>query len=305
MSHTSPQVTAALAGDLPPVALLRAFDAAGRHGSFKAAADYLRVTPSTISHQIADLEQWLGVSLFERRRSGLSLTAAGEALLLDVADAFARLRSATALLRQRGQPTSVRISANPFFAGEVLVPLIARFDLAFPECSIHVEATEQLQDPRDGEVDFCVRTGEGDWPGLEVERLYSLFAFPAVSSGFVGNAPALISYRFRGVDVWQAWRLRGGEEVVENAAVRRFGGFGAAMRACAEGLGVTLALWPVAQPWFAQSRLRRYGRASALPVGAAFLLSRPLPASQVRMRLMRRWLRDALVEAVSDCALPP
>jgi hypothetical protein len=45
---------------LPPLIALRAFEAAARHLSFKAAADELNVTPSSVSHQIKKLEDWLG-----------------------------------------------------------------------------------------------------------------------------------------------------------------------------------------------------------------------------------------------------
>src|SRR6056297_1750831 len=51
---------------LPSLNRLRAFEAAARHGSFKAAADELCVTQAAISHQIKGLEDELGQSLFHR-----------------------------------------------------------------------------------------------------------------------------------------------------------------------------------------------------------------------------------------------
>ncbi len=45
---------------LPPLGALRAFEAAARHLSFKAAADELGVTPTAISHQIRQLEESCG-----------------------------------------------------------------------------------------------------------------------------------------------------------------------------------------------------------------------------------------------------
>ena len=64
---------------LPPLTWLRAFDAAGRLGSFKAAAEALHVTPSAISHQIKSLEAHLGLPLFERAGARLALTVSGRA----------------------------------------------------------------------------------------------------------------------------------------------------------------------------------------------------------------------------------
>ena len=64
---------------------LRAFCVAARHRSFKIAADELCVTPSAVSHQMKELEDNLGVRLFERRTRSLDLTQAGATLLDDVA----------------------------------------------------------------------------------------------------------------------------------------------------------------------------------------------------------------------------
>src|SRR5271154_4051142 len=80
---------------LPPLNGLRAFEAAGRHLSFKAAATELSVTPGAVSRQVKHLEQALGVPLFQRLHRSLILTAQGEALLPKVADAFERLSEAS------------------------------------------------------------------------------------------------------------------------------------------------------------------------------------------------------------------
>ena len=62
---------------LPPLNSLRLFEAAGRHLSFKLAAEELNLTPSAVSHGIQSLEAWLGVALFVRGRRGLIMTGAG------------------------------------------------------------------------------------------------------------------------------------------------------------------------------------------------------------------------------------
>ena len=80
---------------LPPLNGLRAFEAAGRHLSFKAAATELSVTPGAVSQQVQRLEQALGVPLFQRLHRSLILTAQGEALLPEVAGAFERLSEAS------------------------------------------------------------------------------------------------------------------------------------------------------------------------------------------------------------------
>jgi LysR family glycine cleavage system transcriptional activator len=51
---------------LPALNALRAFEAAGRHGSFKDAAAELHVTHGAVSQQVRLLDEWLGAPLFER-----------------------------------------------------------------------------------------------------------------------------------------------------------------------------------------------------------------------------------------------
>src|SRR5437016_14419619 len=60
----------------PPLRNLRAFCVAARHRSFKFAADELFLTPSAVSHQMKELEDSLGVRLFERKTRALALTTA-------------------------------------------------------------------------------------------------------------------------------------------------------------------------------------------------------------------------------------
>src|SRR4029079_19483847 len=85
--------------DLPPLKALRAFEAAARRLSFKAAADELGLTPTAISHQIRLLETVADRALFRRRPRPLTLPSAGATLLpvvrssLDtIAEAFAAVR---------------------------------------------------------------------------------------------------------------------------------------------------------------------------------------------------------------------
>ena len=63
-------------GLIPPLNGLRLFEAVGRCGSFKLAAEELNITPGAVIHGVNALEKWLGIELFDRKR-GLALTQAG------------------------------------------------------------------------------------------------------------------------------------------------------------------------------------------------------------------------------------
>ena len=62
---------------IPPTSALIAFESAARHGNFSRAARELRTSQSAISRHIAGLEQQLSTRLFDRSRTGVSLTDAG------------------------------------------------------------------------------------------------------------------------------------------------------------------------------------------------------------------------------------
>ena len=62
-----------MADRLPPLNALRAFEAAGRHLSFKKAAEELFVTPAAVSQQVKQLEDYLGTPLFRRLTRALEL----------------------------------------------------------------------------------------------------------------------------------------------------------------------------------------------------------------------------------------
>ena len=86
----------------PPLNALRAFEAVARTGSFRAAAEDLCVTQSAISHQIKHLEDWLGVSLFDRSGRTPRLLPRAIALARDLTTAFDGIDAAC----RRARPAS-------------------------------------------------------------------------------------------------------------------------------------------------------------------------------------------------------
>ncbi|MEM8977779.1 MAG: LysR family transcriptional regulator, partial [Pseudomonadota bacterium] len=94
--------------DLPPLNGLRAFDAAGRRLSFRAAADELGVTQGAVAQHVRQLEAHLGIMLFERVPKGLAFTSAGRSYHARISNLFAGLREATAELKP--EPDKVLIS---------------------------------------------------------------------------------------------------------------------------------------------------------------------------------------------------
>jgi len=99
----------------PPLRNLRAFCIAARHKSFKAAADELALTPSAVSHQMKELEEVMGVRLFERKTRALALTTAGHTLLDEIAPLLDMMDRSLAQFSRRNRRRNVRVLLPPFF----------------------------------------------------------------------------------------------------------------------------------------------------------------------------------------------
>src|SRR6185369_771474 len=112
---------------LPPLASLRAFEAAARHGSFRAAAEELAITQSAVSHQIAGLERRLGTALFRRKSRRVELTEAGAAYYPFLRDAFDRIAQGTGLVSRQALAGELMIQVYVTVAVKWLIPRLHRF----------------------------------------------------------------------------------------------------------------------------------------------------------------------------------
>ena len=124
------------------LSLLRAFEAAGRTGSFRTAAEELSLTPSAVSHAIRKLEQALGASLFERDGRAVRLSAEGEALMRHVGRAFEELRRGVEMVSTRGTQM-LRLHSAPSFAAQWLSPRLARFLRDHPGVEVRLAAVRR------------------------------------------------------------------------------------------------------------------------------------------------------------------
>ncbi len=108
-----------------PLSALRAFEAAARTGSFRAAADDLSLTPSAVSHAVRGLEQTLGRTLFLRTGRSTSLTDAGRTLMRHVERGFGELLLGLGSISAHG-PQLLRVHSAPSFAAQWLLPRLRR-----------------------------------------------------------------------------------------------------------------------------------------------------------------------------------
>lgn len=150
----------------PPIHLLRAFVATARHGSVSRAAQELHLTQSAVSKQVLELEDLLGVRLFQRVRGRLVPAPAGERYRPAVAQALELLQNATLELMAQGGPGyTLNLSTLPTFGAKWLIPRLPRFQQAHPQIILNFVPFTQGYDFAMAELDCAIRWGQGVWPG--------------------------------------------------------------------------------------------------------------------------------------------
>lgn len=202
---------------LPPLNALVVFEAAAHHLSFTRAAESLHVTQAAVSHRIKDLEQWLGVPLFHRagRGQGLALTESGRAYLPHVNAALDGIRSATSAVMDTRRQRVLNVATLDSFGLLWLLPRLGDFVRAHAGIDVRILAAGLEADVlAKGEVDVDIRYGEGDWPGVEVDRFLTEAIFPVCSPALVSaehplRVPADLRHHTLLHDVmvtdWRAW----------------------------------------------------------------------------------------------------
>jgi len=240
---------------LPPLNALRAFEAAGRHLSFRKAAEELNVTPAAISHQVKALEAFCGAPLFRRLTRALLLTDTGQVALPLLAEGFDRLAEAAAGMQSQEDGPLLTVSVTPSFAAKWLVPRLDRFRAAYPDFDIRVDATDRLIDFARDTADVAIRYGLGEYPGLRADCLMSEVSAPVCSPRLLEGphplcAPAdLRHHTLLHVDwtvedeatpSWRMWLLAAGAHGIDATRGPRFNQESMVVQAAIEGHGVAL-----------------------------------------------------------------
>jgi len=269
---------------LPPLSSLRAFEAAARHLSFKNAALELSVTPTAISHQIKQLEEFLGRSLFRRLTRALELTPHGEAMLPKVREGLECFATAVEHTRERSSEGRLIVVSPPSFAGRWLVPRLQRFTEAEPTLSLHllssVETIDDDQpagaqgfeniDLREDDSQVVIRFGTGSYRGCRVDYIFGP-EYVAVCSPKLLTAmrplrqPADVKFHVllhddtianeRARPSWEEWLRLAGVSNIDSRAGPHFSDSGLALVAAVDGLGIALASKPLVAAEIAEGRL--------------------------------------------------
>jgi len=154
--------------------LLRAFVAIADAGSFTAAADRLHMTQSTMSQQIARLEEAIGRELVDRAARPVRLTVTGERLLGHARRILALQNEVLTLVAETSGTTSVRIGMPDDIATPEMARVFAAFTKRHKEARLDVTTglrSDLTRRYRSGELDIVVlkedAPGEDSWASFE------------------------------------------------------------------------------------------------------------------------------------------
>jgi DNA-binding transcriptional LysR family regulator len=141
---------------------LSAFSIVAEERSFTRAAARLGVSQSALSHSMRGLEERLGLQLLARTTRSVSPTAAGTALLQELAPALERIEKAVAETRkQRETPSGrIRLIIPRTATKTVILPKLAQFARSYPEIVLEVTSSNDPVDLVAGEFDAGVQLGE-------------------------------------------------------------------------------------------------------------------------------------------------
>ncbi|MER8994785.1 transcriptional regulator GcvA [Mesorhizobium sp. M0074] len=284
---------------LPPLTTLPSFEAAARLLSFSKAAEELHVTHGAISRAIKNLEDQLGVQLFERGTRSVSLTAVGEPYVRAVREALAQLATATAAATARYSSSTLNVSTSDGFAGRWLVPRLYRFHRAHSDVDVRVSTSGKLTNFLGDGIDVAVRYGNGNYPGLTSEFLTGEEVFPVCSPKLLEGAHplrtpqdlkhhTLIRDSFP-ID-WATWLASAGVEGVDPQSGITFDSATFAMESAAQGEGVVLGRTMLVAADLAAGRLvRPFGHALKSPSSFYFVYP-PEAIRQRKVKAFRDWL---------------
>ena len=238
----------------PPIAALRALEAAARHLSYTRAAEELHVTQSAISHQIRHAEELWGFKLFEKRGRQVVLTEAGHALVPVIRDFIRRITSTVQDLSEKeNAQAGLRVTLLQSFAFKWLVPRLGHFSSQHPEIDIWISTTDELFEFDPDSADLGIRLGYGNSDALHEELMLKEYVFPVCSPFFLKEHGApqhpkdLLEWpllRRQAVDIlprWRDWFRDAGMDVPSVPSGTKFPQTSLALQAAIDHQGVALA----------------------------------------------------------------
>lgn len=235
---------------IPSIEALIAFECAARHQSFTRSADELSLTQSAVSRQIACLEDYLGVLLFNRVKKRLSLTDVGKMYAKQVREHLERIeRDTLAAMAHRGAGGILELAVIPTFATRWLIPRLPEFYAQHPHITLNLTTRAEPFMFNDTMFDAAIHFGTPAWPGAIAHHLFGEEMMPVCSPKLLKGRKALrpadvarlsLLHQSARPEAWRHWFLQAGIHDVPCMKGQRYELFSMLVEAARAGLGVAL-----------------------------------------------------------------
>lgn len=295
---------------LPSLNLFRFFDAAARHRSFRLAASELCVTPSAVSQQIRQLEDFLGFRLFRRLPQQVELTREGMALAEVVKECLTMLLQGCNRLVDPAMPTVICLNSSSSLASRWLLPRLRDFMTSYPHIKITLIASNDPIDFKRQDMDMAIRWGCDSWrPDIHAELMTHDYHFPVCSPEYLEREPVTspkdlenrtILHEVIG-SAWAEWFEAAGCIAPTFHDVLYFSDAALMLEAAVQGQGFCLTNYVLAEKDLRTGRLiRPFATVVDLKQEGYYLLTSPLSADKPATLHFQSWLQTEAEATVAS-----
>jgi LysR family glycine cleavage system transcriptional activator len=235
---------------LPSIGALLSFESAARHGSFTRAASELNLSQGAVSRQVCQLEERLGVRLFERIRQKVVLTDIGRIYMREIAQILSALGDSTRKAMASGGTTGIlNLAVYATFAIRWLVPRLPGFLEKNPNVTVRLSARPSQFDFSVEPFDSAIHFGSPVWAGTFAHHLMNEEIVVVCSAEYqranrilkpADLSRAVLLHETTRPTAWSDWFRKMGVEVPNAFRGPIFDQFGMIAQAAISGLGVAL-----------------------------------------------------------------
>lgn len=247
------------------------------------------------------LEDCVGVPLFERKPRGVALTRAGEELLMTVNVMLTTMYQSVTRIRNVHQSNAVSVLATHALAQFWLFPKLIEFNKAYPDIAVHVHAINEIDDASLNDFDLGVLYGAGEWASLDSDFLLPEIVYPAAHPDFdtsgIKTLDDLANANLVQIDTsawhcldWQQWFDYLGHDYSPPDKAPVFNQLTLAYRAVLQGMGIGMAWTFMADEAVAKGELQRVTDFQCITGLGEFLVSVKHRQLSPCAEVFRQWL---------------
>ncbi|MDG1969677.1 MAG: LysR family transcriptional regulator [Paracoccaceae bacterium] len=161
------------------------------HGSFRAAARALGISPSVVSHHIGQLEEQLGAALLYRSTRKLSLTEDGKRLYAQAQTMVEAAETGIQSVVDSGRQASgvLNVTLPAVLSQSALIDRIASFSITHPKAQLSLDFLDARREIIGSGIDIAIRMGWLKDNSLKARKLYDIHRILVASTDYLANRP--------------------------------------------------------------------------------------------------------------------